>query len=187
MDKTDKFAMQLLAHPAATIYATVRDPAKATTLAAVAEKSSGRVRVLTADAVDVKSFDLVTEEIKKTYSTLDLVIYNSGVSNGFGNILDAGVQSLKDNFDVNVYGAYHAAVAFTPLLLKSTYPKKSLVYLASTFGSFGLTLQVLAAHEQIQKSAGLGSGFDATAMYNVSKVYCPLLTDKLIAKLHRLL
>lgn len=144
----------------------MRDPTNAEALLALAEKSNGLVRILVADAVDPKSMQLAVEEIKKTTDNLDIAIYNSGVSKGFGNLVDIGIQGLKDNFDVNVYGAYHAAVAFAPLLLKSTYVKKCLVFLTSTFGSLTLSTQILAVHEKIQGT----TGYDATALYNISKV-----------------
>jgi NAD(P)-dependent dehydrogenase (short-subunit alcohol dehydrogenase family) len=95
---------------------------------------------------------------------LDLVIYNSGVLNGLGNLLEVGVQPLKENIDTNLYGAYYAAVEFAPLLLKSGYEKKSLVLLSSSFASMQLSDDVAAAHEEL-----FGRGFDATAMYNISK------------------
>ncbi|KIM95707.1 hypothetical protein OIDMADRAFT_59488 [Oidiodendron maius Zn] len=155
----------LVTHQTATIFATARDPTRAVSLVTLSEKSNGRVKIIVADAVDPKSIEHVAEDIKKTNSALDLVIYNSGVSNGFGNLLDVGIQGLKDNFDVNVFGAYYAAVAFVPLLLKSTYTKKSLVLLSSTFGSLALSTQILAAHEKIQGA----TGYDATALYNISK------------------
>lgn len=124
------------------------------------------MKILTADAIDPDTIRNANEEIKKHTATLDLVIYNAGVSNGFGNLFETGIQGLKDNLDVNLYGAYHAAVAFAPLLLKSTYARKSLVFLSSTFGSLTLSTQVLAAHEKIQGAIG----YDATALYNISKV-----------------
>lgn len=80
-------------------------------------------------------------------------------------MLDVGAQSLIDNMTTNVYGAYHAAVAFAPLLLKSKYERKSLVFLSSSFASMQLADEITAAHEE-----GIAKGFDATAMYNVSKV-----------------
>lgn len=121
---------------------------------------------MTADTNDSKSLKLVTQEIKKTFSALDVVIYNAGVLNGFGNILEVGIDGLKDNISTNVYGAYFAAVEFTPLLLKSTYAKKSLVFLSSEYGSLGLSSKVFADHEKL---FGV-TGYDATAMYNISKV-----------------
>jgi NADP-dependent 3-hydroxy acid dehydrogenase YdfG len=94
--------LQLLFHPKARVFATARDPTKATQLQTLADKSHGRVQILTADAIDLKSFQDAAELIKKRSGTLDIVIYNAGVLNGFGNILEVGIEALKDNIDTNV-------------------------------------------------------------------------------------
>lgn len=65
----------------------------------------------------------------------------------------------------NVYGAYYTAVSFAPLLLKSKYEKKSLVYISSSFASMQLADEITASHEE-----HIAKGFDATALYNISKV-----------------
>jgi NAD(P)-dependent dehydrogenase (short-subunit alcohol dehydrogenase family) len=96
---------------------------------------------------------------------LDIVIYNSGILNGLGNLLEVGIQPLIENITTNVYGAYHTATEFVPLLLKSKYEKKSVVLISSSFASMQLSDEIAAVHEEF-----LGSGYDATAMYNISKV-----------------
>lgn len=148
------------------MYATARDPAKAQDLQLVADKSKGRVQIVSADANDANSLHLAAIKIKESTNVLDVVIYNAGVLKGFGNILDVGIDALKDNINTNVYGAYYAAVEFTPFVLRSEYGKKTLVLLTTEFASMGLSDQILSSHE-----AAFGvSGFDPTAMYNVSKV-----------------
>lgn len=117
------------------------------------------------DADDSNSVHKAVTKIGQQSESLDVVIYNSGVLNGFGNLLDVGAQPLIENMTTNVYGAYHVAVAFAPLLLKSKYERKSLVFLSSSFASMQLVDEVTAVHEQ-----AFGKGFDATAMYNISKV-----------------
>ncbi|KAE9364059.1 NAD(P)-binding protein [Stipitochalara longipes BDJ] len=155
----------LSAHPSATVYATARDEKAATELHNLAKKSDGRVKIVSADANNINSLKIVAAEIKKSFSALDTVIYNAGVLNGFGNILEVGIDGLKKNIDTNVYGAYYAAVEFAPLLLKSTYPKKSLVLLSSEYGSIALSSKVFTDHEKL---FGV-TGYDSTAMYNISK------------------
>jgi NAD(P)-dependent dehydrogenase (short-subunit alcohol dehydrogenase family) len=68
--------------------------------------------------------------------------------------------------DTNVYGAYYAAVVFSPFLLASTYSKKSLVLISSTFGSLALATQQFKTHEVLFRSPGA----DPCAQYNISKV-----------------
>ncbi|KAM0521363.1 hypothetical protein ACHAPE_002843 [Trichoderma viride] len=151
-------------YPEATVFATARNPEKATDLQALSESNKGRLQILALDADDSNSINQAATKIGQQFESLDVVIYNSGVLNGFGNMLDVGAQSLVDNMTTNVYGAYHAAVAFAPLLLKSKYERKSLVFLSSSFASMQLADEIAAAHEE-----GIAKGFDATAMYNISK------------------
>jgi NAD(P)-dependent dehydrogenase (short-subunit alcohol dehydrogenase family) len=115
------------------VYATARDPAKAKDLQLVANLGNGRVQIVSADANDINSLHLAAINIKESFNALDVVIYNAGVLKGFGNILEVGIDSLKDNINTNLYGAYYAAVEFTPLLLRSKYSKKTLVFLTSEF------------------------------------------------------
>lgn len=147
------------------MFATARNPGKATDLQALSDSNKGRLQVLALDADDSNSVNQVAAKIGQQSESLDVVIYNSGVLNGFGNILDVGAQSLIDNMTTNVYGAYYTAIAFAPLLLKSKFERKSLVFISSSFASMQLADEVTASHEE-----HMAKGFDATAMYNVSKV-----------------
>jgi len=160
------FVQHILTHfPTATVYATVRDVAKATDLQKVVSSSYGRVRVITADTSDQSSLKSAAQEVAKMTDSLDYVIYNAGVLKGFGNIFDVGIEPLKESMDTNVYGAYYATVAFAPFLLRSKAPHKLLILLTSNFGSLGLSNAINAANQ-----ATFGTpGFDPTAIYNISK------------------
>jgi NAD(P)-dependent dehydrogenase (short-subunit alcohol dehydrogenase family) len=118
-----------------------------------------------ADANDSNSLHSAAREIAQSSNSLDVVIYNSGVLEGLGNLLEVGIQPLKDNVNTNLYGAYYTAIEFVPLMLKSNYKKKSFALISSSFASFGLSDETAAFYEKI-----FGSGFDVTAMYNISKV-----------------
>ncbi|KAL7920312.1 hypothetical protein ACQKWADRAFT_322213 [Trichoderma austrokoningii] len=151
-------------YPQAIVFATVRNPEKATDLQALSDSNKGRLQILALDANDASSVQQAATKIGQQVESLDVVIYNSGVLNGFGNMLEVGAQSLVDNMTTNVYGAYHTAVAFTPLLLKSKNERKSLVLLSSSFASMQLVDETTASHEEV-----IAKGFNATAMYNISK------------------
>ncbi|KAK9366753.1 hypothetical protein V1509DRAFT_227210 [Lipomyces kononenkoae] len=155
----------LSAFPSATLYTTARDPERATELQKIKASNEDRVQIFTADSTDPESIKNLAAEVAKSTDTLDLVIYNAGVLAGAGNVLDVGVSGLKDNIETNVYGAYYAAVAFAPFLLRSNFERKSLALLSSSFGSFALSDMLSAV-----KAAAFGTvTFDPTAMYNVSK------------------
>lgn len=168
---------QLASYPNATIFATARDPTKAAELQSLASANGSRIQILQADALDISSLQLVAKTIEQSSKSLDMVIYNTGVLVGIGNMLEVGVEPLKENIETNVYGAYYAAVQFSPLLLKSAFANKSLVLISSSFGSMSLSDKVAAEHESL-----FGPGYDATAMYNISKASRCLL----IILVHRL-
>jgi NAD(P)-dependent dehydrogenase (short-subunit alcohol dehydrogenase family) len=148
------------------VYAAVRDISKAVELQRVANSSNGRIQLLHIESTDPSSFKLAAAEIARKTQSLDIVIYNSGVLRGWGNVLEVGIESLKDNMETNVYGAYHAAVVFSPFLLRSGFQNKSLVLVSSTFASLSLPI-----FEEHRNSFGMPD-CDPTAMYNTSKV-CP--------------
>lgn len=152
-------------YPAATIFATARDPAKATDLQKLAEGHKN-IQVITADAKNGDSMKLAAERVSQISNSVDHVIYNAGVLSGWGSVLDAGIGGLKENIDTNVYGAYYASQYFTPLLLKSTYKKKSLVLLSSNFGSLTLADEIYQSHAKLFGTPD----HDPTALYNISKV-----------------
>ncbi|KAL6890511.1 NAD(P)-binding protein [Trichoderma evansii] len=153
----------LSAYPQATVFATARNPDKATELQALSDSNKGRIQTVALDADDSKSIQQAASKIGEQSESVDVVIYNSGVLLGFGNLLDAGAQPLIDNMTTNVYGAYYVAAAFAPLLLKSKYERKSLVFLSSSFASMQLVDEITASHE-----VAFGAGFDATALYNTA-------------------
>lgn len=152
-------------YPQATIFATARDPAKATDLQTLAD-SNKKIQIITADAKDGHSLQLAAEKVSETAKSVDHIIYNAGVLSGWGSILEAGINGLKENIDINVYGAYYASLHFTPLLLKSQYKKKSLVLVTSNFASLAMADEIYQAHTQLFGT----HGYEPTALYNVSKV-----------------
>jgi NAD(P)-dependent dehydrogenase (short-subunit alcohol dehydrogenase family) len=140
------------------VFATARDPTKAPELQALAATSNNRIQILAADATNADSLNTAAEKI----TSLDRIIYNAGVLSGWGNPLEVGISALKQNIDTNLYGAYFTAVHFAPLLLKSNYKHKALVFLSSSFGSLALADEIKASHGVPE--------YDPSALYNISKV-----------------
>jgi NAD(P)-dependent dehydrogenase (short-subunit alcohol dehydrogenase family) len=66
------------------------------------------------DVTDAASIHQLKEAISQTTSTLDQVIYSAGVLKGLGPVTAAGLDGLKENITVNLFGAYASAMEFFP-------------------------------------------------------------------------
>jgi NAD(P)-dependent dehydrogenase (short-subunit alcohol dehydrogenase family) len=111
----------------------------------------------------------LAEVIEKLTSTLDQIIYNTGVLKGIGSLTSVGLDSLKDNISVNLFGAYSSAIAFVPFVQKSNYERKVFVFIGSSFGSVTTYKLNFDMHNQVFGTRGI----NATAAYDISKVGVP--------------
>ncbi|GIJ86477.1 hypothetical protein Asppvi_005366 [Aspergillus pseudoviridinutans] len=135
-------------------------------LQALAEKNPGRLITLEADFTVEESVEILRQKIASMTSTLDQVIYVAGVFIGLTAVTQVGLAALKQNIEVNVYGAYSAAAAFSSFLLKSDYPNRVFVLFGSSFGSITTAKENFDFH-----NAAFGTtGINATAVYDISKV-----------------
>ncbi|KAF2823969.1 NAD(P)-binding protein [Ophiobolus disseminans] len=76
------------------------------------------------DITSSQSVAELTQDIKKTFNTLDIVILNSGYSGPVVlKIADGDPQDFHDVFDVNVHGTYLVAHHLIPLLKESNGAK----------------------------------------------------------------
>ncbi|KAB5576203.1 hypothetical protein GE09DRAFT_1215914 [Coniochaeta sp. 2T2.1] len=155
----------LAMYPSARIYATVRPASDATQLRTLASQSGKHVVILEADTTDTASVEKLKETISKSTSTLDQVIYNAGVLKGFAPISRAEIHHLKENMEVNVYGALIATVAFYPFVQRSANKNKVFVLVGSSFGSVNTATENFEMHSQ---AFGI-PGTNPTALYDISK------------------
>ena len=95
------------------VYAAVRNPAKATTLA------GPNITIVT---LDVTSSDNISELVatisRKTGGKLDVLVNNAGLIFHLP-LLDSSIAQSKQLFDVNVWGTLSVTQAFTPLLVEN--------------------------------------------------------------------
>lgn len=70
------------------------------------------VKVIEVDITDAASLKAAVEHIKSTYTTLDVLLHNSGISNLNGDWKHPAI------FDVNIRGAKASVEAFLPLIPK---------------------------------------------------------------------
>jgi NAD(P)-dependent dehydrogenase (short-subunit alcohol dehydrogenase family) len=161
---------QLAKYPSTKLYATVRSTKTATALQKLADDSKGRLVLLDADFTDSASVKALRSNVETFTSSLDQVIYNAGVLKGLAPITKAGLDPLRENLEVNLFGAYAAAIEFTPFVQRSNYPNKVFIIVGSNFGSLTTAKQNFDAH-----NAAFGTvGVNYTAAYDISKVSSPL-------------
>jgi NAD(P)-dependent dehydrogenase (short-subunit alcohol dehydrogenase family) len=160
----------LAKYPSAVIYATARSPATAVGLQKLHKDHPDRIHILEVDVADASSIHLLKETVSQTTSTLDQVIYSAGVLKGLGPLTAAGLDGLKENMTVNLFGAYASAMEFFPFVERSTYPKKVLTFIGSSFGSITTFKENFEMHNLIFGTTGV----NMTAAYDISKV-CTIL------------
>ena len=83
-----------------TVYATVRDPAKAAHLAA---EGPGRIEVATLDLLDRSSMGPVLDRILAEEGRLDTVVNNAGYGL-IGGIEEVDLEDARRSFETNVWG-----------------------------------------------------------------------------------
>ncbi|KAK9242752.1 hypothetical protein V1506DRAFT_562652 [Lipomyces tetrasporus] len=153
------------AYPSATVYATMRSTKAASGLQSLADQNQERLIVLEADFTDEKSVEQLREKIAARTSSLDQVIYNAGVLLGWAAVTKVGLETLKRNIDVNVYGAYTAAITFSPFVQRSSYHNRVFVLLGSSFGSITTAKENFDFHNDAFGTVGVNN----TAAYDISK------------------
>jgi len=96
------------------VFATARDPAKATDLALLSD-----IEILELDVTFPKSIAQCKKIVeKRTGGRLDILVNNAGVE--FNSpLLDTDVDEAKRLYDVNVWGPFAMVQAFAPLLIEA--------------------------------------------------------------------
>ncbi|KAK9453084.1 hypothetical protein V1511DRAFT_505612 [Dipodascopsis uninucleata] len=118
-----------------TVYAAVRDPAKATDLKDIAIQNEN-VRILNYDASDKDAGKMLAVEVAKTTSYVDFVIANAGISQWSGKIQDAPYDQIINHFAINTVAPWMLLSGFIELLEKG--PTKTFVTISSNAGSMGI-------------------------------------------------
>ena len=102
----------LLDRGAAKVYAAVRDPASASSLV---EQYGDRVVPVELDLSRPETIEAAAQ----TANDVTLVVNNAGVLRNATALADDAIESLKFEFDVNVFGLIRVAQAFAPVLKKN--------------------------------------------------------------------
>lgn len=114
------------------VFATVRDPAKATSL------GRKNIEILPLDVTSQSSIMECLEAVKKrTEGKLDVLVNNAGAL-FFGPLLDVSIEDSKRLFDSNVWGMLAVSQAFSPLLIEA---KGVMVNICSIAGAVRMAWQ----------------------------------------------
>ncbi|KAI1502207.1 hypothetical protein F5X99DRAFT_427585 [Biscogniauxia marginata] len=96
------------------VFATVRDPAKAASLA-----SHPDIEILSLEVTSSSSISSCAAVVeKKTGGRLDILVNNAGIMFVMP-LLDTSIEESKKLFDVNVWGMLAVTQAFAPMLVRS--------------------------------------------------------------------
>ncbi|KAI7367597.1 NAD-P-binding protein [Hortaea werneckii] len=105
-----------------------------------ASRTAGRqpphVLPLQVDVTDLSNVEKAAKEVESAFGRLDIVINNAGYLEPFKKMLDADPAEWKRSYEVNVFGVFHVARAFMPLLLKTTDGLKQVLNLSSVGAHF---------------------------------------------------
>lgn len=104
--------------------------------AAVAELAEEglEVRFVQLDVTSDESVATAADTVKRAVGRLDVLVNNAGVGGPVTPPADTTVASLRDVFEVNVFGPVRVTNAFLPLLRAAEHPR--VVMVSSGTGSF---------------------------------------------------
>ena len=98
-----------------TVYATMRDPAKAGALEAARDKESLPIHVVPLDVTDDASVANAVRQVVAEAGRIDVLVNNAGIGI-HGPIEDTDVAEVKEIFETNVFGAMRAVNAVAPTM-----------------------------------------------------------------------
>src|SRR5690606_37977031 len=138
------------------------------------------VEAIQLDVTDDNSVKNARAEIGKKTDRLDALINNAGISgvkfDSNGNYIpqtwtakEASIDTFKEVYETNVYGAVRVTQAFLDLLTKAVEPR--IVMVSSTVGSLSLQSDPDWMAYEFGKFAVYGSSKSALKMYTVHLAY----------------
>lgn len=119
-----------LAEKGYIVYASVRTLTSSQELLNLAEKFSN-LHVLELDVTNPKSIHLATTEVLRKEGKIDVLI-NNAAQILFGPIETLSIEQMKEQFDVNLFGAMAVTQAFLPCMRRNKNGR--IIFLGSTSG-----------------------------------------------------
>ncbi|KAF4625255.1 hypothetical protein G7Y89_g12915 [Cudoniella acicularis] len=105
------------------------------------------VSVIQLDVTDEQSIANAAAQVEKEHGRLDVLINNAGIISHAQKLID----SLRETFETNTFGAAVTTEIFAPLLLKSKSPK--LIYVTSELGSLAMRADSTNTHYNLPATA----------------------------------
>lgn len=104
-----------LAASGMTVYATMRDPAKAAKLQAAAAEAGTSVEVLALDVTDDASVQAAIGGVLERHGAVDLLVNNAGIG-GNATVEECPIATFDAVMDANLYGAVRCIQAVLPAM-----------------------------------------------------------------------
>ncbi|KAH9912297.1 NAD-P-binding protein, partial [Epithele typhae] len=135
-----EFTKQLIQRSDTLVIATCRDPAKSTTLSALAADASNKLHVVPLDVTSTTSAAAAAKTIAALLGPeqgIDYLINNAGINPWpqTETAYDTDIDLVQRCFEVNTLGALRVTQQFVDLVARGA--KKTVVNISSTLGSMG--------------------------------------------------
>lgn len=126
---------RLLAQKGYTVWLGARDKERGEKAAELLKKEKLDVRFLPLDVTSDSSVKAAVSKVEADSGSLDVLVNNAGVylTDREGSATAVDLQTIKDTYEVNVFGAFRVTQKFVPLLKKSK--NSSIVMVSSGLGS----------------------------------------------------
>ncbi|KIV84994.1 hypothetical protein PV11_00735 [Exophiala sideris] len=146
-----EFVRQLRDRPGAIVFATTRDPGRASRLSSLTDKGNVHIVKIGNQPDSVNDALTAAEQVKSIAGKVDVVIANAGIFDHETSITDTSMAMYQQMLDVNVLNNIAIFKALRPLLLESAHsggtPK--FVAVSTQYGSL----------EMVDKLPGLSSAY----------------------------
>ena len=111
--------VEKLSHREGTvIFATARDPSKASALTKLASSSKAKIHIVKMVAASETDAAEVAKHVEATTGGLDYVIFNAGIADYYGPIATTPIEQFRNHYEVNTIGPIVLFQSLYPLLLK---------------------------------------------------------------------
>ncbi|KIW80143.1 hypothetical protein Z517_06758 [Fonsecaea pedrosoi CBS 271.37] len=135
-----EFVRQLRERPGAVVFATSRDPERATKLQSLTDRGNVHVVKITKQPEAVQEAVEAAALVKKVAGKVDVVVANAGIIGHETSIADAPVSQYQDFLDVNLLNNIALFKALRPLLLESARQGNTpkFVAISTQYGSLAM-------------------------------------------------